>query len=542
MAALLRFGVISAMLVVAPVASAQVADAEVVLYNGKISTMAGATNPTVQALAIRDGKVLAVGTNDAMRRLARPGARSIDLMGKRVLPGLIDGHLHGMRTAYHCWTQTVRLDQVTARAVALNAYRSKADQLDDGRWIVTTGGWSVRQLDDPRDFSFAELSAVAPRNPVWINGADVAGPRINEAALAALSLKPGDPGVEVDSQGRPTGRLGRPAVDLAGRAILAQFDTLGIEGEAQCLSDFIDEALSHGMTAWSDAGGNTAPWGTGGAITDGLHAQEAGSWLHRTGRLKVRIAFHDMSSYQGPARAIQNMQNALGSLGDDRFRYLGPGEDTMAGDPGFADYARLAAVRRLSVETHVNATDHDLILDGYEIASKAYPLAGLHWRIAHPIGGTPTAEQLRRAKAMDVGYILTFSSVWRGAEAQRYRTTANSGVRMCLASDAMNVAPWQPFQTLWMVTTGNILIPGVAGVPADERLDRFAALEFVTSKCAWSLGMEDKLGTLVPGKYADLIVLDQDYFEVPSEQIRTIRPQLTMVNGEIVYSRAPFQR
>ena len=129
-AALLRLGLIACLVVLAPVASAQAPVPEVVLYNGKISTMSTATNTTVEALAIQGGKVLATGTNADIRRLAGRNTRSIDLMGKRVLPGLIDGHLHGVRTAYHCWTQTVRLDQVTARATALDAYRSKADQIE----------------------------------------------------------------------------------------------------------------------------------------------------------------------------------------------------------------------------------------------------------------------------------------------------------------------------------------------------------------------------------------------------------------------------
>jgi predicted amidohydrolase YtcJ len=540
--ALLHLSVVASLIALAPFASAQTPVPDLVLYNGKISTMAAAADSTVQALAIQGGKVLAIGTTADIRKLAGRSTRSIDLLGKRVLPGLIDGHLHGVRTAYHCWTQTVRLDQIIARATALDAYRSKADQIEDGRWIVTTGGWSLKQLDDARDFSFAELTSAAPNNPVWIAGANVAGPRINAAALSALGLKVGDAGVEVDAQGQPTGRLVAPATERANQAILAQFDTHGIDGEAKCLADFIDDALSHGLTAWSDAGGNTNPWSGRGAITDGLHAQEAASWLYRTGRLKVRIALHDMSGYQGAARALQNMENSLGFIGDDRLRVLGPGEDTMAEDPDFPAYARMAAVRRLSLETHVSDTNHNQILAGFEAANQAYPIAGLNWRIAHPAGGTPTDEQLRRAKAVGAGYILTFTPMWRGGEAQRFKSTKQAGLRLCLGSDAMNVAPWQPFQNLWMATTGNVLAGGAPGVAANERLSRFEALELLTSQCAWSLGMEDKIGSLAPGKYADLIILDKDYFDVPPEQIRTILPQLTMVQGEIVYARAPFQR
>lgn len=536
-----RACVLASLVMGSPWALAQTPTPDVVLYNGKISTMASAANPTVQAIAIQGGKVQAAGTNAEIRKLAGRSTRSIDLKGKRVLPGLIDGHLHGVRTAYHCWTQTVRLDQVTSRAIALEAYRSKADQIEDGRWIVTTGGWSLKQIDDARDFTFVELTAAAPNNPVWIGGADVAGPRINAASLAALGLKAGDPGVELDPQGQPTGRLTAPATALASQAILAQFDTHGIDGEAKCLADFQDDALRHGLTAWADAGGNTNPWNNKGAITDGLHAQEAASWLHRNGKLKVRIAMHDMSGFRGAASATQNMENSLGMLGDDHLRRLGPGEDTFAEDPEFLGYVRTAAMRRLGLETHVSDTNHDQILAGFEAANQVYPIAGLNWRIAHPAGGAPTDEHLRRAKAIGAAYMLTFTPLWRGGAAQRFKATKESGVRLCLASDAMNVAPWQPFQNLWMATTGSVMVPGAPGIPPAERLDRFAALQLVTSQCAWALGMEGKIGSLAPGKYADLIVLDSDYFEVPPDQIRKILPELTMVEGEIVSARAPFR-
>jgi len=536
----LRTGLLAALAATSPLVFAQTPSPDVVLFNGRISTMTGPTD-TVQAIAIRNGKIQATGTNAEIRRLAGRATRSIDLQGKRVLPGLIDGHLHGVRTAYHCWTQTVRLDQVTSRAIALDAYRNKAEQIEDGRWIFTTGGWSLKQLDDGRDFTFVELTAAAPKNPVWIGGADVAGPRVNAATLAALGLKPGDPGVELDAQGQPTGRLTAPATAQANQAILAQLDTHGIDGEAKCLSDFQADAISHGLTAWADAGGNTNPWSNKGAITDGLHSQEAASWLHRTGKLKVRIAMHDMSGFRGAASATLNMENSLAMLGDDHLRRLGPGEDTFAEDPDFLTYVRTAAVRRLGLETHVNATNHEQILAGFEAANQVYPLKELRWRIAHPEGGTPTDEQLRRVKAVGAAYILTFTPVWRGGQAQRFKSTRDAGVRLCLASDAMNVAPWQPFQNLWMATTGSVMVPGAPGVPPGERLDRFTALQLVTSECAWSLGMEDKIGSLVPGRYADLIVLDRDYFEVPPDQIRSILPELTMIEGEIVYSRAPFR-
>ena len=111
---------------------------------------------------------------------------------------------------------------------------------------------------------------------------------------------------------------------------------------------------------------------------------------------------------------------------------------------------------------------------------------------------------------------------------------------MCLATDAMNVAPWAPFQSLWYVTTGQTLLPGVAGVPADQRLTRLEALRHATVECSWFLDLDGKLGTLEPGMLADLIVLDKDYFKVPDNEIKDIKSLLTVVDGRVVYGAGEY--
>jgi predicted amidohydrolase YtcJ len=521
-----------------PVKVGQLGAPDLVLYNGKISTVDD-RNSTVRAIAIRDGEILATGRSGSIKALARRGTKVVNLRGRRVLPGLIDGHLHGMREGYHCWTQVVRLDLVTERAEALALYEAKADELADGRWIWTTfGGWNLNQLDDPTIFTFEELNAVAPNNPLWITGTGFSGPRVNQAALDALGLSAGSPGVTLGPDGRPTGQLTAPATTAANTAILAQLDELGIEGEAECLGDFIKEANSRGLTAWKDAGGNTAPWATTGAINDGLHVEEGAMHLYRTQGLDARIAYNAMSGYAGFPRQLEDTRNAVGFLGDDMFRYLGPGEDMMPDDPDYPDFTRHSAAKRLSVETHVGALDP--LLDGFEAGNALYPISRLKWRIAHPNDGQPNDEQLARANALGVGWALTFSTVRNGGTGPRYRTVMEEGGHMCLASDAMNVAPWAPFQTLWYVTTGQTLLPGVSGVPADQRLTRTEALRHMTTECGWFLDQDDRIGSLEPGNHADLIVLSDDYFRVPDSDIKDIRSNLTVVDGRIVHAGGRF--
>ena len=510
---------------------------DLVLVNGKITTLDPA-NPTVEGIAIRDGEILATGKSGPIRALAQGRTQVIDLAGKRVLPGLIDGHLHGMREGYHCWTQVVRLDLITSRTAALAAYAAKAAELPDGRWIWTTaGGWNVNQLDDPRVFTFAELTAAAPANPVWVTGSGFSGPRVNQAALDVLGLAPGSPGVVLGPDGKPTGQLTGAASTAANQAILAQLNALGIDGEAKCLSDFIHEANSRGLTAWKDAGGNDAPWGTGGAINEGIHVEEGAMHLYRTEGLDARIVFNAMSGYD-ITRVVPETQNAIGFLGDEMFKYLGPGEDVMATDPAYVDTMRWAAGKRLSVETHVGVID--AILNGFEAANAVYSVGTLKWRIAHPDNGQPSDAQLTRAKQLGVGWALTFSSVRNGGTGPRYRSTMENSAHMCLATDAMNVAPWAPFQSLWYVTTGQTLIPGVSGVPASQRLTREEALRHATVECAWFLDLDGELGTLAPGMLADLIVLSDDYFTVADNAIKDIRSLLTVVGGRVVYAAGPY--
>jgi predicted amidohydrolase YtcJ len=525
-----------------PASARPLGAADMVLHHGKISTV-DKDNTTVEAIAIRDGEILATGSNKKVMRLIGRGTKVINLKGRRVLPGLIDGHLHGMREGYHCWTQGVRLDLITSRAQALAAYADKAAELPDGKWIWTTfGGWSVTQLDDPRIFTFDELTAAAPNNPVWITGGGFTGPRVNQAALDALGLTAASPGVQVDADGKPTGLLTGAASQAANAAILAQLDALGIDAEAKCLADFIAEANSRGLTAWKDAGGNTAPWSTIGAINEGLHSQEPAMQLYRDGGLNARIAYHDMANaYTAGAleREKSLTENAVGFLGDDMFRYLGQGEDMMATMADYNEYAKYAASKRLSVETHVGGPI-DAILDGFEMADAIYPVGTLKWRIAHPENGQPSDAQLARGRELGIGWALTFSSVRTGGTGPRYHTTMENSDHMCLGSDAMNVAAWAPFQSLWFVTSGHTLIPGTSGVPENERLSRLDALRHMTVECGWFIDQENRVGSLEPGRHADLIVLSDDYFKVPVDDIKDLRSNLTIVGGRIVHADGAF--
>src|SRR2546425_13378616 len=158
---------------------------DLVLHNGRISTV-DAKNSTVEAIAIKNGEIIATGRNGRVRELARRNTRLIDLNRRRVLPGLIDGHLHGLRNGYHCFTQTVRLDNGFSRTQALELYAAKGRQLAADTWIFTTAGWTVAQLDQPGMFTLAELDTALPANPVFIVASGAAGAQVKTRALLLL--------------------------------------------------------------------------------------------------------------------------------------------------------------------------------------------------------------------------------------------------------------------------------------------------------------------------------------------------------------------
>ena len=160
-----------------------------------------------------------------------------------------------------------------------------------------------------------------------------------------------------------------------------------------------------------------------------------------------------------------------------------------------------------------------------EQANAIYPIGKLKWKIAHPNETTPTDAQLDRAKALGIGWSLTFSSVRTGGDGPRFKSTMINSAHMCLATDAMNVAAWAPFQMIWMVTTGKTLLPAPAdtGVPADQRLTRTEALRHYTTECAWFMNQEGRLGSLEPGYHGDLIVLSDDYFNVDDDMVKDLK-------------------
>src|SRR3954466_3656016 len=141
-------------------------NADTVLLNGKIVTL-DAAMPTAEALAVRDGKIVAVGTSADVRAFAGAGTRMIDLEGRTVVPGLIDSHMHAIRAALFYATE---VNWIGTRSIpeAMGRIAEKAKTAKPGEWIIVAGGWTPPQFAEKRRPTQAELAAAAPDNPVYI--------------------------------------------------------------------------------------------------------------------------------------------------------------------------------------------------------------------------------------------------------------------------------------------------------------------------------------------------------------------------------------
>ncbi|HZP76411.1 MAG TPA: amidohydrolase [Pseudolabrys sp.] len=523
--------------------------ADILLTNGKIVTVDDRFS-IVQALAIRGSRIEAVGTTADIERLKGPQTKVIDLAGRTVIPGLIDNHAHWIRAAEH---DEVRFDGVTSRARALKLIADRVGRTPPGEWIAVLGGWSEEQfLDSQQPFTRAELDATAPKNPVAVQSV-YNHTVLNTAALKAAGVDAATPDpkggeIEHDAKGEPTGLFtGGGAVGfVAAKIPLKDFDTWLAQTRA-----LVAMLNSLGVTAWMDAGGR--------GISEKHY--EPFRALAEKGELNIRAFYTVIRMPATPAQldaAIADVKQLVPFQGNDYFGNIGYGEVaygplyTQLLRPGTAPRAEdLAQFKRLIValaerglyfNSHVEMEPViDAMLDVYEEVNKAHPIKGLRWSFAHL--DQVTEAELARMKELGMMAQLHSRPLIQGALMHKvhgdrawdmppFRRVQDSGIHWGLGSDATAVTPSNPFYTLSFAVTGEM----IGGRKVNRQsISREEALIAHTRNNAAFLFQENNIGSLAPGKYADLLILDRDYLTVPVSEIKEIKPVLTMVGGKVVY-------
>ncbi len=543
----------ASLLALTSLAFAQGADS--LLINGKILTQ-DAKNSVRQALAVRDGKIAATGSNAEIGKLAGRGTRVIDLGGRTVIPGMIDSHLHGIRAGQTFgtevnWIGAASIDEALARI------RGGARSKPAGQWIIVAGGWTEQQFAEKRRPTQAELIAAAPSNPVYIqlfyqwallNPLGLKALNISSDADLTLGAK-----LERDTSGNLSGGIVGSAF-----AISALFDRLPqptLEQQAEGSAKFFRDLNRLGLTGFADPGGRN------------VYAKDYQALyrLWQEKKLTVRIAYSIFS--QNAGRELEEIQ-ALTQLlpmgmGDDMLRFIGIGEAVTVGmynndkptekdREEFYRAAKWAAEKRLSLQIHwENDRSVGEALSVFERLNKEIPITGLRWFIAHL--NNASEPTLRRMKDLGIGWAVqnaTYYSAERYLKAEGaaglgrtppIKTGLKMGVNIGMGTDAHRVASYNPMVALRWLVDGK----SVWGMPtrgAEQLLSREEALRLYTLGSAWFVQDDARRGSLVPGKLADLAVLSRDYMTVPVDQISELESVLTMVGGKVVYANQRFAK
>jgi predicted amidohydrolase YtcJ len=537
--------------------------ASLILTGGRIATM-DPKQPRVEALAMRDGRVLAAGTAKSVMAHRGDATRVVDLRGRTAIPGLNDSHLHVIRGGLH-YNLELRWDGVSSLGEALERLKTQAQNTPPPQWVRVVGGWNEFQFSEGRMPTLDEINAAAPDTPVFIlHLYDRA--LLNKAALRVLGYDEHPPEfdrgvIERDAKGRATGMLiAKPSAAILygtlGRAPLLQ-----PEDQANSSRHFMRELNRLGVTSAIDAGGGGQNYPNDYAVIQRLAREK---------QLTVRIGYDLFAQKAG--QELSDYQRWIGMTrpgeGDEYLRMLGAGENLTWAAADFENFletrpelgasmegqlepiVRLLADKRWPFRIH--ATYDESIarfLSVFERVNRDVPLHRTRWFIDH--AETISDRNLERVRALEGGIAIQHRMAFQGEYfIKRYgkdaakrtppiRRMLELGLPVGAGTDATRVASYNPWVCLGWLVSGRTL-GGTPLYPDQNRLERDEALRLWTRGSAWFSSDEEKKGALVPGQLADLAVLSKDYYAVPEAEIQTIESLLTVVGGEIVHATQDF--
>ena len=484
--------------------------ADLLLANGRFVDGRGLVG---SALTIKNGRIVGIGEARALGS----AARTIDLRGRTVVPGLFDAHVHYTRAGVNPGYEARRIERAFSIAELQEAIAKRAASVPPGAFITCIGGWNHAQLAENRRPTKAELDVAAPKHGVYISGTGGGtGAITNSVGGAFFAAR----GVMVDDA---TG-----VVASAQAALTALQAAQTPEDRLRGTADLNAHANSLGLTSLVNAGN--------------LADQEFALTLWRQEKLTIRMrpVFPADSPQEVETRVLNNFSQAGKAVGDDLFRPAGFGEriggtDTMS--PQFEPTARMIAKHGWLLQQHsITLKENDFHLDAVRSIAREHPIDRLRWSIIHLQSiDEPRLKALKELGAGASAQTWTYFGTGGGPP---FRRIVDSGIRAGVGTDSTNVSALDPWVSLYYMTTGR----NVAGVLTNDgqQVSRVEALRLYTEGAAWFSFDDHHVGSFVEGKYADLAVLSHDYLTVPEQTIRRIESVLTLLGGTIVHATAPF--
>ncbi|MEM7468178.1 MAG: amidohydrolase, partial [Pseudomonadota bacterium] len=489
----------------------------------------------------------------------------VDLNRRRVIPGLNDSHLHVIRGGLY-YNLELRWDGVPTIAQALMQLKEQADRTPPPQWVRVVGGWNEWQFKDGRMPSIDEINAAAPDTPVFVMHLYDSA-ILNRAALSALGFSkrtPNPPGglVARDRDGTPSGLLIAEPNALVLYSAIAKAPKLGADDQRNSSRHFMRELNRFGVTSVSDAGGGGQNYPDDYKIIKSLHDEN---------QLTLRIAYSLFA--QKPGKELDDYTRWIGmtnpGTGSDFLQVNGAGENLLWAAADFENFLQPRPDLKPAMESELETIVHTLadanwpwrihatydetisrFLDVFERVHNDRPINNLGWFLDH--GETISRKNLERVQRLGGGLAIQHRMAYQGEYfVRRYgveQAKARPPIRQMLemglpvggGTDGTRVASYHPWTSIWWMVSGKT-VGGTVLHDKGDRLSRKEALERFTVGSAWFSREQGKKGKLSPGYYADLAVLDADYFDIEEDEIRRLESILTIVGGRIVHGQNEFK-
>ncbi len=516
------------------------------LVNGKIHTV-DAADTVVNTVTIRNGRFRTVGGRPPK---AGPNVRIIDLHGRTVTPGLVEPHIHIVSLANRPGYHTI-LENTTSIREIQEALAARRKDVPAGAWITSMGGWHPNQWAEHRHPTLAELDEAVPDRPVLLYerftgpaATNSMGKAFFDAVDAAPPVHPDIKKINVSATGAiaPAGFTGG-GPSASALFLLRRIQTF--EDKKRSTMDAMRYAASVGLTSHLDQVlfPTPGPLHPNQILSNLDQYRMYDSWLelHRQGLTIVRLQINYLQNQSDPQlpELKERLRNQFPFFGDDMMRTGAIGEWAAPLNSGavWREAQHLVGQAGWRNENAVqNLAGLRQVVEEYEAVNKEHDITQLRWVVHHV--PEVNADLLTRLKALGCGVEMgafrwVTSSDPKVVAGPQFRTIVDHGVQVGIHGDGVHIAPLNPWLHIYYATTGinsfgDQVNPG-------QHLTRAEALRLFTRNNSWFLRMEDKIGSIEPGKLADLNVLDRDYFTVPDAELKKIRSVLTIVNGNIVH-------